>query len=354
MGAFQKDGSEIHIFANKWAETEGIVFHRTPAVSLNSFLSTTTFNRNVCEAVRNEWQRDCVISLERTTCQDIYRAGEGCHAEWLAIRSEAEPAYKVLSFRMNPLHRALLSIEKQLFLETGLIVANSNMVKTQIKKHYAVPDERISVIYNGVDTARFAPSNREQWRGPARRELAIPDKTKTVLFVGTGFERKGLNTLINAISLIKKENIKAVIVGKGNIDKYRRMAAKQGAADKIIFMGPQKDIEKFYSCADIFVLPTLYDPFSNATLEAMASGLPVITTRNNGAAELVENSREGFIMKGHRDVKDLADKIMICAENISIMGKLARDRAEKFPIGDAVQKFKGLIEEVGKNKKQKS
>lgn len=348
----KNEGHEIHIFSNKWTETDGIIFHKVNILPFGSFLSTLTFNINsrftVCGLRWQGNQRfyDCVISFERTTSQDIYRAGEGCHAEWLKIRSEIEPFYKRLSFKINPLHITLLNLERKLFLNTKMIIANSKMVKEQIIKHYAIPEERTTVIYNGVDLKRFSPQNKDKWRKDVRNTLGISENSKVLLFVGSGFERKGLKTFINALPSINDHNFKALIIGKGNTDKYRAIAKRLGVLRHTLFLGTQKEIEKFYAAADLFVLPTLYDPFSNATLEAMASGLPVITTKNNGAAELIKNGDEGFVMNDLFNSQELADKIILSLNNLKFMSEKASEKAAAFPIERAAQEFTTVIEQL--------
>lgn len=193
--------ADIHVMAKKWVETPGITFHKINPISIGSFLSTVSFNSRVCREIKRI-HADRIISFERTTCQDIYRAGDGCHREWLRLREAIEPLWKRYTFMLNPLHIALLRIERKLFSETNIIIANSNMVKSQIIKHYNVPEEKIRVVYNGVDLKKFSPANAEKYRGQVRKELSIDENTVLVLFVGSGFERKGLRTLLRAISLI--------------------------------------------------------------------------------------------------------------------------------------------------------
>jgi len=343
-----KEGNEIHIFAHQWSEGEGAIFHKIGILPFGSFLSVVTFNMNTKNALEKNHRMDCVVSFERTTCQDIYRAGEGCHREWLAIRSKVEPFYKRLSFRINPLHLSLLALEKRLFSDTALIVANSRMVKDQIIHHYAVPEERITIIYNGVDLTRFTPENRGMWREKVRQDLSVSGRGKLLLFVGSGFKRKGVKTLISAMALMKEEDIKTLVIGGDEVKSYERWAVQCGVGERIVFLGPQKEIEQFYAAADLFVLPTLYDPFSNATLEAMASGLPVITTRNNGVAELIENGREGFALPDPLDVRELADTIRHSLPRLPAMAEQAREKAEHYPIERAAQEFTETIKRIKK------
>ncbi len=346
MGYLRKEGHEIHIFANQWTGGEGIVFHKVGAASFNSFLSTVTFSRNAARAIEKARQMDCVISFERTNCQDIYRAGEGCHAEWLRIRSAVEPLHKRISFRLNPLHLSLLDIERRLFSGTRLIIANSRMVKEQIVSHYAVPEERLTTIYNGVDLDRFSQDNRGKWRGRVREDLGISGGSKVVLFVGTGFKRKGLGTLIDAISFLRDKDVKVLVIGRDSPDRFRSLAKGKGGEGGIIFLGPRSEIERYYAAADLFVLPTLYDPFSNATLEAMASGLPVVTTKNNGASELVENGQEGFVVENLFDARELGEAVRRSLHDPGEMGEKARKKAELFPIQRAAREFTEAIKKV--------
>ncbi|MFN3480648.1 MAG: glycosyltransferase family 4 protein [Thermodesulfovibrionales bacterium] len=337
-----KLGHEIHVFANQWSDEEGIIFHKVDIIPFTSFLSTFTFNRNSRFKIQDS-RFDCIISFERTTHQDIYRAGEGCHAEWLRIRSGFEPLYKKVTFKINPLHLLLLHLEKRIFRDTRLIIANSKMVKEQIIKHYGVPDDKIITIYNGVDLERFNPGNREPWRHSVRDSLGISEESMVLLFVGSGFERKGLGTLIKALPLIKADT-KVLILGKGKVYKYMALAKRLGVSERILFLGAQSEIERFYVAADLFVLPTLYDPFSNATLEAMASGLPVITTNNNGAAEIIDNRKEGYVIESLSDHEELADKINLTLSNLAEMGEAARKKAEGFSIERAAEEFIKTIE----------
>ncbi|HEX8950044.1 MAG TPA: glycosyltransferase family 4 protein [Dissulfurispiraceae bacterium] len=337
---------EITVLSSKWVETEGIRFQKVPdrkmGLKMGSFLSTSTFNKNVCAAL-GEAAPHCTVSFERTTCQDIYRAGEGCHAEWLEIRSRIEPLYKKLSFRINPLHLSLLSLEKELFSSTGSIIANSKMVRDNILKHYPVPPERISIIYNGVDLMRFNPGNKGRWRKKVREGLGIREDIKLLLFVGSGFKRKGLAALIDAAALVKRNDIRVIVIGKGDTAAYESLAGELGVRDRIVFLPPQKEIERFYAASDLFVLPTLYDPFSNATLEAMAAGIPVITTKANGVAELVEEGREGLTVSNPLDTKELAGKIESSLAGLGPMGENARRKAEGFPIERAAVEFTEVI-----------
>jgi UDP-glucose:(heptosyl)LPS alpha-1,3-glucosyltransferase len=148
------------------------------------------------------------------------------------------------------------------------------------------------------------------------------------------------------------DRVIALIVGKGEAAYYERLSNGLGVSGNVVFTGPQSGIEKYYAAADVFVLPTIYDPFSNACLEAMASGLPVITTRNNGAAEVLEQGKEGFVINSVVDHTELADKLILALEDAGRMGSLARTKAERFGIAGAAAYFIRLMKETAATKQQ--
>ncbi|WP_353684125.1 glycosyltransferase family 4 protein [Thermodesulfovibrio sp. 3907-1M] len=330
---------EIHIFANKWLKHEEVIFHKIPILPLGSFLRAYSFNRNLKINLK---EFDCVISFERTTNQHIYRAGEGCHRRWLELRSSFESEIKKLSFKLNPLHRYYLRLEREIFEKTPLIIANSHMVKNEIINYYGIPSSKIKAIYNGVDTEKFSPKNRKK-NSQLRQALNLPEDRKIILFVGSGFKRKGLFTLLKAMAILKHKPYLLLVIGKGDIKKYMKISKNLGIENKVFFMGTRKEIENFYAIANLFVLPTIYDPFSNAALEAMASGIPVITTTNNGVAELIEEGKEGFTIKNPFAHEELADKINTAMESTEKMGEFARKKAEHFTIQRAVEEFMECI-----------
>lgn len=358
----QAQGHEVHIFsADRWPE-RAYCIHRIRTIKKPSFLSNMLFALNL----KNELKKnhfDCILSFERIFFQDIhpvrkkaqhelsngvYRAGDGCHREWLNKRKTIEPFLKKLSFILNPHHLTLLYLEKQCFLGSKAIIANSKMVKKDIIKHYLIPEGKIHVIYNGIDLQRFHPMAKEQ-KTAIKNSFDIfgIKENKVILFAGADFKRKGLATLLKAFSLLDIKNAKLIIAGRPAKTQYLSMTKKLGIDKNVIFWGTEQEIEKLYSIADVFVLPTIYDPFSNATLEAMASGLPVVTTSYNGASELVENGVQGFVIDNPLDTRAFAKKISTALLQTEDMGKKARIKAESYSIEKAVDKIIKVISEHG-------
>jgi UDP-glucose:(heptosyl)LPS alpha-1,3-glucosyltransferase len=239
---------------------------------------------------------DLVQSHERIAGCEIYRAGDGVHRQWLAQRARILPTWRRGLQAINPYHRYLLRAEHALFRHPRLraVICNSAMVRDDIHRRFGVAAERLHVIYNGIDLDVFHPRLR-QHRAAIRARYAIPDDALLCLFVGSGFERKGVAPLLRALARLPA-NVYALVVGRDkHAPRYRRLAARLGVASRIVFAGSQADVRPFYGAADLLVLPTLYDPFPNVVLEALACGLPVLTSTSCGAAEVLANGRAGFV-----------------------------------------------------------
>ena len=329
-----KENQEVHIFAHQWRTKDHphIQVHPVAAWTFNSFLRSLSFAWFASRQAR-KGNFDIVQSHERIFDQDIYRAGDGCHREWLEQRKQFLSPFKSLFLSLNPFHRFILFMERGLF-EKGWcrkIVAISQMVKKDIEKHYHVPDGKVEVVYNGVDLERFHPDNKNKYRSALRKELGISENEVMILFVGSGFERKGLKFLIQSLKFLSEDNWHLLLMGKGNWSRYLQFASPE-TRKKIHCQDPVDDLEKYYSAADTFVLPSIYEPFGNANLEALASGLPVIASSHSGAAEIIEHGENGMVLKNPSDPHEIADHInhlMDCSLR-ERMGSKARLLAEKF------------------------
>ncbi|MEK7773115.1 MAG: glycosyltransferase family 4 protein, partial [Deltaproteobacteria bacterium] len=341
-----KRGHEIDVFSTGWAGA-GVTVHRIAAAG-PSFIRPLVFALRAAKEVERV-KPDVVVSLERTFCQDIYRAGDGCHREWLIRRRRTVSPAKRLMIRLNPLHATLLYLEKRLFSSARLkkVVANSNAVKQDIIRHYGLPEEKICVIYNGIGPV---PDLDEAQRQRQRSGFGLERDTVLLLFVGSGFERKGLIHLIRALGELKdKGDLRLLVVGKGKQDRYLKEAKRIGVGERVVFAGPVKGVGALYQAGDIFVLPSIYEPFSNACLEAMAAGLPVVTSQVNGASEIMKDGVTGAVVMDPTDESELARKIapFIDKGRRIEAGRAARIEARKYSIERCVNEFLKLVEELG-------
>ena len=254
------------------------------------------FARAACRALAAR-RFDLVQAHERLACCDVFRAGDGVHREWLAQRARAQGALARLGVRLNPYHRYTLAAERAMFASDRLraVICNSTMVRDEIVRHYGVDERKLRVIRNGVDLDRFHPGLRGEHRRRMRAELGIPAAARVLAFVGSGFERKGLACALRALALAPT-HWHLVVVGRDkHAGRYVALARGLGVDARVHFAGATDDVAPWYGMADAFVLPTLYDPFPNAAMEAFASGLPVLTSSKSGAAELVIEGVNGSV-----------------------------------------------------------
>ncbi len=251
---------------------------------------------------------DLVFSLERTLYQDVYRAGDGCHREWLARRRVFASLPERVHLSLSPFHRSLIYLEKRLFQDPGLklIIANSRQVAAEIRRHYQVAGGKLRVIYNGVDRERFAPARVAALAAKTAGEHNLEPGGPTILFVGSGFKRKGLQFLIGALPRLECREARLLVVGQGRTRSYEDLARRLGVGRRVRFLGRQAQVERFFAAGRVLALPTIYDPCSNVVLEALASGLPVITTAANGASEFIRVGENGAVLARPDDLAGLA------------------------------------------------
>lgn len=293
--ALRDFGHEVHVFTHRYEPLKGISFH-TVRVPLKPFgLQNWTFARNTRLALRSN-EFDIVNGLSQVYPQDVYRMGDGIHKHWLDVHpgSGLTRLWNIIS----PRHRVILNIERKVFAPGNYkrIIAISHLCKQHAINYYDVPPDLIDVIYCGVNFDIFNRSVRNEGL-QLRQTLGIDKDSLVVLFVGMNFARKGLVPLLRAVSRLReKKKYRILIVGRGNISRYKSLAEKLGLNGISIFCGFQDGMPSFYGCADVFVLPSYYEPLGNACLEAMACGLPVIATRETGASELISHGRSGFVM----------------------------------------------------------
>ena len=201
---------------------------------------------------------DYLFSLERVWTCDCYRAGDGVHRAWLARRDRVEPFWKRWGRVFNPKHRELLALEARLFSPEGAgrVIANCRMVKEEIVREYGYPADRIHVVYNGIP----ASTPRPELRARTREQLGLAESDYVLLFAGSGWERKGLQPALDGLARVNPACRPLLLVaGRGNPRRYR-------SCERARFLGPVREMAALYAAADAFLLPTLYDPFSNACL----------------------------------------------------------------------------------------
>lgn len=244
---------------------------------------------------------DVVYGLGKTWSHDVVRLGGGCHQTYLDLAGEAERRF------LHPpgggwlKNRTALAIERR-GLSPGAyrrVITNSHMVKRDVCARHQVPLELVTVIHNGVDGQRFHPRHRNEEGAALRRSCGFAPEHQVVLFLGSGYARKGLDLVLGAfhVLLARCPSARLLVVGyDSSQSRYQTRAGELGLSEAACFLGGRRDVHACYAAADLYVLPTRYDPFANSTLEALASGLPVITSDANGGAEVITPGQDGEVL----------------------------------------------------------
>jgi len=307
LEALLERGVAISLYTREWPETRLALIepHIVDPFHVGRLWRDASFARAVCKAIGGG-KADLVQSHERVACCDVFRAGDGVHAVYLDERLAAASPLERVALRASPYHRYVLDAERKLFASPWLaaVICNSVMVRDEIRERFGYPDEKLHVIRNAVDGAAFHPGLRAD-RARVCAVHRIPAEATLFLLVGSGFARKGVATAIRALAELPPHAHLIVVGRDSHLQRYARLARSLELSGRVHIVGPQTDPRPYFGAGDAFVLPTLYDPCPNAALEAMACGLPVITSTKSGVAELVLAHDAGLVC-GSRDVAAVA------------------------------------------------
>jgi UDP-glucose:(heptosyl)LPS alpha-1,3-glucosyltransferase len=298
-----------------------------------------SFHQNSQQALKG-LEVDAVLALSRTFPADAFRVSDPLHRYWMKVRYPGRLRRWIED--RNPRHRGILKLENSIFnpANTRMILTNSQLSKTLIREYHDYPQQRVHVVYNGVDLEHFRPAQAREDSGSPR-----------LLFVGQDFKRKGLAAVIEALALLPRCTLR--VVGRDDPAPYRAQARRLGVADRVEFPGSTGAILGIYQDADIFVFPTLYDPFANVCLEALACGLPVLTTTTNGASEIITEGVDGYVIDGEapdpagRIAQKLEVFLRLPADGRNAMRLAARAKAERHTIRNNAESVLRRLSEKG-------
>lgn len=269
----------------------------------------------------NKHPVDVVFGMDRNSCQTHYRAGNGVHAAYLERRSATASLWKKISFKINPLHNTILHFEKLTYQHPQMrrIFTNSQMVKDEIIRYYHTNPEKIHVVHNGVQWHEWQKPF-DEWpfdKDGLLKRLNLPKAHFHMVFIGNEFRRKGLLQLLKALHYAKNLEIHLSVIGgkQQSIKEFQHIANKWQLSSQVTFFGQQNGVVPFYQCADCVVIPSIYDPFANVTIEALAMGCFVLSSCHNGGSEILTPT-QGRVLKDIEDVEEFAHALNTCANNI--------------------------------------
>lgn len=306
------EGFEVHVYAEHWdVRDQRIFFHRVNPLPFPKSLRLLHFAVKATREME-KGRYDVTLGVGNTLSADILQPHGGVHWAWFwrSLRAYNNPFLWMMKFLgriLSPKQWVSGYIEDAPYKRKTFskIIAISEMVKQDIMRWYQIPGKQINVVYNGVDIERFHPQNRK-YREEIRKRHAIGEEL-VILFVSNNFRMKGLGILMKTLAEIKKEAhppFKLLVLGRDHPTSYLPFAKKIGIFEEVIFAGSTDEPEKYYGAADLLIHPTFYDACSLTVLEALASGLPVITTSSNGASGILSQGEEGWVIKKPKVVEE--------------------------------------------------
>ncbi len=315
-----KEGFRVTIFANSWTGIRhpALGFKKVPIIKFTSWLKLVSFallSRHYL--IHEKDQFDVVIAFDRVLLMDIYLAGNACHKEWMDFRRRNNGLRTRISLIINPLNIFINFIEKHIFnhiqKSKGYIIVLAQSAIKQIQKNYHVDDDRFVIIPPAINLKKFNHEIVINYRQEERNRLGIDDNILMLLHVGSGFEIKGLEATIRALSILRERQINAVLVVAGKISsktsKFRTLAKTLDIEKHVYFLGGVETIERLYGAADVFVLPTLFETYCISAIEALSCGLPVIIGKGAGVADIIKDKNAGNVIDTPANPDELADMI---------------------------------------------
>jgi len=313
-----------------------------------------------------EFAEEAQARLASLALDVIHDMGAGWHCDvfhphggsWHSITerklSLMRPGLRAVKRRLNallPRHRRYRALMARQYADHGqIMLALSRSVAEDFRRFHRVPSERIRVVYNGVDVQRFSPKHRARFRASLRRSLGIDDDTVLGLIVAHNFRLKGVPTLLRAMRRFRRgpRPVHLAVVGGKRLLRWRLKAARLGVGELVHFVGPVDDPVPYYAAADLYVHPTTYDTCSLVVLEAAASGLPVVTSRLNGVAELLEHETDALLLRDPTNAEELAGTMRMLVDDSrrAELGAAARRTALEHPLDRNVDEVLAVYEEI--------
>ncbi len=342
-------GDDVHVVTSGFADdlSQPIVKHLVPRHRSRLAWAAAV------EIRLRELEFDVVHDMGAGWYCDILQPHGGCRAAWFEQSLKMLPAWqrsaKRIAARYLPRYTEFEKLSHRQAGGEHLVLALSQMTRHDLAERDGVPQDRLRLVYNGVDLQRFSPAHRDHHREQMRQKLGLSDQT-LFLIVAHNLKLKGLPTLLKSMSLLinAKANAHLLVVGNRRTSTFQRQAQRLGIDSCVTFLGPVDDPTPCYSAADVYVQPTCYDCCSLVVLEALASGLPVITTSYNGAGELLTEAQHGYVVDDPLDPAPLADRMTKLLDNAMRvdLGINARSLAEQHSFERNAREIRELYDEA--------
>ena len=358
-----RDGHSVHLYACRWDATAlpaSMHFHRLDVPKGPRFLRPWRFAA-ACERALAQASHDVSIGFDKTWGQDVLYPQGGLHAasahhNLLKFPGPTSRFLAAAGKWLDPAAWSFSRLERKQYLgaKKPLVVVNSRMVRGHFEQFHGIAPESIRVVHSAIDPDRFAAEDRLRRRQEERDRWGVTPTENVGLFVAMNYRLKGLAPLLRALPLVPRDRpFTLAVVGHPKIQRYQRLAERLGVADRVRFLGFRADPKDAYFAADFLVHPTFYDPCSLVALEALACGLPVVTTRYNGASELLTPPTDGLVVRDPHDAAELAGALTRMTDPAyrSTASQAARQTATRWTFEQHYQALLAVFREVGQMKR---
>jgi UDP-glucose:(heptosyl)LPS alpha-1,3-glucosyltransferase len=309
------DRHQVHLYASAWEQAAvpaAVAVHAVPVSDAPRWLRPWRFG-SACLKELSRRRHDVTIGLNKTWGQDVLYPQGGLHAA-SAEHNARKYRQAWVRFparwlrRLDLANLSYLLLERRQYLSRRpIIIANSNMVRSHFQHYYNIPPERVRIVRSAIDPARFVEDDRPRRRLQWRKEWNLEPGDIVGLFIGMNYRLKGLEPLLYAVRRLPKgEPFRLLIAGDSDTDSWQKLARRLEVSDRVRFIGYSSDARNCYFASDFLCHPTFYDPCSLVVLEALACGLPVITSCYNGASELMSPPHDGYVVTDPHDDVHLA------------------------------------------------
>ncbi|MDO8734522.1 MAG: glycosyltransferase family 4 protein [Elusimicrobiota bacterium] len=357
---FAEQDYNVSVYAAKCdiVNNPNITFYKIKIIPFPPILKVLSFAINSQKEIKRE-KYDLIVGTGNVFFQDLYFLTGGVYSRyvWISLLKYRTFLGKFLRYvrrLLSPSHWLKLYIEKKIFTndKTKFFICPSKIVADDLTEAYKIDGSKIKIIINGIDIEKFNNVDKIVSRKKLVQLYKFADDNFIFLFVSSNHFLKGLEPLLDAFYLLNKEqkNAKMIVVGKGREDYFRKKSEKMQLSNFVKFVGWQQDIREFYKAADFFIYPSFYDPFPNVALESLACGTPIIVSSLTGASEIIEDGKNGFVIKNPRDAMEIFDKmkkvISLRKEKLMEMSVTAKKTAENFSNEKHIKKIMEFVRAI--------
>jgi UDP-glucose:(heptosyl)LPS alpha-1,3-glucosyltransferase len=270
---------------------------------------------------------------------------QSVHAAWWAHSRRCRSGLSRWMQALNPFHRIVLSMERELLQERRYrkLIALSSGVVEDLRFFYGVPSRDIEVLPNGFNPNEFNLGLRGLYRDKKRRELGIAEDAWVILFVGNEWERKGLFPLLRAVAAYGQKNVHVVAAGRLPAPLVERVAAGLNLRGRVHVVGSTAEVNRWFGMADVFALPTVYEAWGMVVIEALAAGLPVLTSRLAGASEAISDGKNGVLLENPVAVEEIVEGLKQIRNGLGWTSAEVSRKADLYNWNYIIERYESIL-----------